>query len=209
MKPTTVAVLMAGFLALSSCRSNINNGSGSNTNNSRAMPTENANSSPTPGGSPANSTVTNGGRPKEFNPYRGSIEDLLPMKVSNGRESWERIDNPVMEGTELQSLGAVVAKKARYGLSPKNGDEHKIGVLLDVGNFSSAADANAALQKEADERKVQLSPKRKDGKIVGNEMTDVGGIVRFWTNGTLFISLSKIREGTAEHVNRFQAMLPY
>jgi len=112
-----------------------------------------------------------------FDPYTGSLKDLLPNEPSVGLVKFKLNTS---QGAEFE--GATEAVKATYTLQVGS---INVPVQLTVANFPSSRDAAAAVEAFANKHNFSLESKTKGGTNVGQRLTFGDGKTIMWSNGSL------------------------
>ena len=116
-------------------------------------------------------------RPNDLNPYKGSVQVLLPKEVSLGLIKF-KLD----ASQNADFKGATEAVKANYTMQAGS---ISVPAQLTVANFASSRDVEAAMQVFAKDHNLVLEPKIKSGTTVGKRLIYNGGKSIMWSNGSL------------------------
>src|SRR5437763_7519342 len=112
----------------------------------------------------------------DYNPYKGSVKDLLPKEVSVGLIKF-KLDR----SQSADFAGATDGVKANYTMQA---DAISVPVELTVINFPSSRDAAAAVEAFANKHNLSLESKTKSGTR-GQRLTWDNGKTIMWSNGSL------------------------
>ena len=113
----------------------------------------------------------------DYDPYKGSVKDLLPNEPSVGLIKF-KLDTS--QSAEFD--GATEGVKANYTMQAGS---ISVPVELTVANFPSSQDAAAALKAFADKHGLALETKTKSGTTVGQRLSWGDGKSIMWSNGSL------------------------
>jgi hypothetical protein len=113
----------------------------------------------------------------DYDPYKGSVKDLLPKEASVGLIEFKLSTS---QTTEFE--GATDAVKASYTMQAGT---ISVPVELTVANFPSSRDAAAAVEAFANKHNFSLESKTKGGTNVGQRLTFGDGKTIMWSNGSL------------------------
>ena len=113
----------------------------------------------------------------EYDPYKGSVKDLLPKEPYVGVVQF-KLDTS--QNAEFD--GAKEGVKANYTLQVGS---MSVPVELTVANFPSSRDAAAAVEEFANKHNLSLESKTKSGTRVGQRLTWGDGKTIMWSNGSL------------------------
>jgi hypothetical protein len=156
----------------------------------------------------------------KFDPYKGSLPELLPKQVSQFtlEQSDSNLEKIQQERLRLAresetGLHAIDETRANYK-DPVSG---KL-ITLSITNYLSRNEANTMLQRIADQNKLFIDEKKIKGKVVGKrlEAPDTTGfgyqrMIR-WTNGSLLCSVSIIGNDAldvASIAQKFESQVPF
>jgi hypothetical protein len=113
----------------------------------------------------------------DYDPYKGSLKSLLPNEPSVG------LINFKLDTSQSDDLdGAQEAVKANYTMQAGS---ISVPVQLQVANFASAREAEAAMQAFASKHDLVLESKTKGGTKVGQRLTWGEGKAIMWSNGSI------------------------
>jgi hypothetical protein len=112
----------------------------------------------------------------DYDPYKGSLKTLLPSQTSVGLINF-RLDSSQADDLD----GAQEAVKANYTMQAGS---ISVPVVLQVGNYGSAQEAEARMQAFADKHGLTLESKTKGG-TGGKRLTWGDGKAIMWSNGSL------------------------
>lgn len=112
----------------------------------------------------------------DYDPYKGSIKDLLPNEPSVGLIKF-KLDTSQSDDLD----GAQEAVKANYTMQAGS---ISVPVVLQVGNYASSQEAEARMQAFADKHGLSLESKTKGGTR-GKRLTWGDGKAIMWSNGSL------------------------
>ena len=148
-----------------------------------------------------------GGDTKRFNPYQGSLSDLLPKNATAGGK------------LELQSLSVATKEDLLRGAeNVRNAKEavqaeYKYSALgayviirVLLVNYETAQGATAAIQDAARTSNATLQPKVKNGQTVGQRYVGSNKLTVIWTDGSLVCQASS----TMDHpLKNFEEAMPF
>jgi len=112
----------------------------------------------------------------DYNPYKASLKELLPNAPSVGLIKF-KLDTSQSDDLD----GAQEAIKANYTMQAGS---LSVPVVLQVGNYASAQEAEARMQAFADKHGLTLESKTKGG-TVGKRVTWGDGKTIMWSHGSL------------------------
>jgi hypothetical protein len=126
----------------------------------------------------------------ELNPYRGTLEELVPKEKSLGLIKFKQ--------TTLRHITFPGAQDAVDTAYEQSAGSIVVGAQLKVVNFTSSQSAEAAIQLAANEKAAVLQTKTKSGRSVGQRFTAQNGQAVVWTNGSLLcIAYSQFAKTTS------------
>jgi hypothetical protein len=108
----------------------------------------------------------------DYNPYKGSLKDLLPNEPSVGLIKF-KLDTSQSDDLD----GAQEAVKANYTM---HAGAISVPVILQVGNYASSQEAAAKMQAFAEKHGLVL-----ETKSGGKRLTWDDGKAIMWSNGSL------------------------
>lgn len=112
----------------------------------------------------------------DYDPYKGSLKELVPSAPSVGLIKF-KLDTSQSDDLD----GAQEAVKASYTMQAGT---ISVPVQLQVANFASSREAEAAMQTFAEKHGLALESKNKGG-TVGKRLTWGDGKAIMWSNGSL------------------------
>ena len=113
----------------------------------------------------------------DYDPYKGSVKDLLPKEPSVGAVHF-KLDS----SQSAEFPGATEAVKATYTLQVGS---ISVPAQLTVANFPSSRAAAAAVEAFASKHNFSLESKTKGGTTVGQRLIFGDGKTIMWSNGSL------------------------
>jgi len=131
----------------------------------------------------------------DFNPYKGSVSDLLKPELSGSLVTFKFIGS---RDITADYKGAVEAKGFTYMQESGGIGAQVEGALV---NFSSVADAEAYLAEISAENKGTLSKKGQGKRFTAKEGSIVG-----WTNGSI---LCVVTSSFAKPAGNFENAAPF
>ena len=135
----------------------------------------------------------------DLNPYKGSVQSLMPKELSVGLVKY-KLDT---SQSTRPPKGATEAVQANYTMQAGS---ISVQIQLIVGNFPSSKEAEAAMKAAANEKNATLETKTKGGMSVGQRFTDENGRTIIWTNGSLICIARSTASGTTSN---FEGALPF
>jgi hypothetical protein len=136
--------------------------------------------------------------PNDLNPYKGSVQNLLPKELSVGLVKY-KLDT----SQSIHLKGAAEAVQADYRLQAGS---ISVQIQLVVANFPSSQDVEPAMQAAAKEKHATLEQKTKNAMTVGQRFTDENGRAIIWSNGSLICIARSTASGTTSN---FEGALPF
>lgn len=134
----------------------------------------------------------------DLNPFRGSLEQLLPKEGS--------LDTLKFKQTSLRHIifrGAQDTVEADYTSSAGS---IMVPIQLKVANYPSSQAADAAIRTALGQTGSTLESKKKGGQAVGQRFVDANGKAVVWTNGSLLcIASSQFPKATSN----MEEVLPF
>jgi len=137
-----------------------------------------------------------------YNPYQGSLIQLLPKEIDK-----YLLDEVKEKAFPIEYISKEAGLNPRGSIKSKYQLNQKAMFEINIGNFSSAEDADKFMNYLASKFKASTEDKKINGVIVGKKFFDEGDI--YWSNGSLVVTLYSQEKNPLEMLRDVESKLEF